>query len=120
MVISMDNLKELQTKSTIQESVKNMEKSIDTRIELTILDEKETYKAFPVVVGNPNSTTWSGRGPLFFKKSARDKPEVINEILNQLAKKYKEAGYRITGPERIDIGMGQTAPGFYIMIPNQL
>lgn len=65
MVIAMNDLKKLQEQSSIQNSVSNAEKIIDKRIEITVLDENESYKAFSVVVGVPNTTIWSGRGPLF-------------------------------------------------------
>lgn len=61
----MDDLKKLQEQNSIQKSVNFAETKIDKRIEMTVLDDKETYKAFSVVVGVPNSTVWSGRGPLF-------------------------------------------------------
>ena len=56
MVITMNDLKKLQEQSSIQSSVSNAEKIIDKRIEITVLDENERYKAFSVVVGVPNTT----------------------------------------------------------------
>ena len=120
MVIAMNDLKKLQEQSSIQNSVSNAEKIIDKRIEITVLDENESYKAFSVVVGVPNTTIWSGRGPLFLRGLAGSSYEVICKILEQLANKYKEAGYNVLGPERIDIGMNESAPGIHITIPNQL
>lgn len=120
MVIAMDDLKKLQEQSSIQKSVKNAESAIDKRIELTVLDDRESYKAFSVVVGVPNSTIWSGRGPLFLRELVGNSLQAIDLILEELADKYKEAGYEVLGPERIDIGMHKSAPGIHIRIPDQL
>lgn len=118
MVIAMSGLKKLQERSSIQKCVNDAEERIDKRIEITVLDDNETYKGFSVVVGAPNTTSWSGRGPLFIKGIAS--LQVADAILEQLAIRYKEAGYRVLGPEQIDIGMHETAPGIHIVIPNQL
>ncbi|MBZ2153680.1 hypothetical protein K1J10_03280 [Streptococcus australis] len=120
MVITMGELKKLQEKNSIQKSVNIAEKEIDRRIELTVLDDNETYKGFSVVVGVPNSTRWSGRGPLFLNGISGASLEVVGLILKQLAKKYGEAGYDVSEPKRIDIGMHEDAPGFNLQIPNQL
>ena len=120
MVITMNELKALQERGSIQKCVSDAEKRIDKRIEITVLDDKETYKAFSVVVGVPNTTYWSGRGPLFLTNLVGSSPEVTNQILQQLRIKYEEAGYDVSGPKRIDIGMHETAPGIHIVIPNQL
>lgn len=118
MVIAMSELKKLQERSSIQKCVNDAGERIDKRIEITVLDDNETYKGFSVVVGAPNTTSWSGRGPLFIKGIAS--LQVADAILEQLAIRYKEAGYRVLGPEQIDIGMHETAPGIHIVIPNQL
>lgn len=118
MVIAMSELKKLQEQSSIQKNVNKIEEAIDKRIEITVLDDNETYKAFSIVVGYPNSTIWSGRGPLFIKDIASS--QVADVILEQLAIKYKEAGYKVLGPERIDIGKNESLPGIHIEIPNQL
>lgn len=118
MVIAMNELKKLQERSSIQKCVNDAEESIDKRIEITVLDDNKAYKGFSVVVGAPNTTSWSGRGPLFIKGIAS--LQVADAILEQLAIRYKEAGYRVLGPEQIDIGMHETAPGIHIVIPNQL
>lgn len=120
MVITMNELKALQERSSIQKCVDDAEKRIDKRIEITVLDDKETYKAFSVVVGVPNTTVWSGRGPLFLTNLVGSGPEVIDQILQQIEIKYVEAGYDVSGPKWIDIGMHETAPGIHITIPNQL
>lgn len=118
MVIAMSELKKLQEQSSIQKNVNKIEEAIDKRIEIMVLDDNGTYKGFSVVVGAPNTTSWSGRGPLFIKGIAS--LQVADAILEQLAIRYKEAGYRVLGPEQIDIGMHETAPGIHIVIPNQL
>lgn len=120
MVIAMDDLKKLQEQNSIQKCVNTAETMIDKRIEMTVLDDKETYKAFSAVVGVPNSTVWSGRGPLFLRGMVGNSLGVIDRALDELACKYKEAGYKVLGPERIDIGMHENAPGIHIEIPNQL
>jgi hypothetical protein len=120
MVIAMSELKKLQEQSSIQKNVNKIEEAIDKRIEITVLDDNETYKGFSVVVGAPNTTSWSGRGPLFLTNLVGSSSEVINQILQQLGIKYEEAGYDVSGPKRIDIGMHETAPGIHIVIPNQL
>ncbi len=120
MVITMNELKALQERGSIQKCVSDAEKRIDKRIEITVLDDKETYKAFSVVAGVPNTTFWSGREPLFLTNLVGSSQEVINRILQQLRIKYEEAGYDVSGPKRIDIGMHETAPGIHIVIPNQL
>lgn len=118
MVIAMSELKKLQERSSIKKCVSDAEKRIDKRIEITVLDDNETYKGFSIVVGYPNSTIWSGRGPLFIKDIASS--QVADVILERLAIKYKEAGYKVLGPKRIDIGMNESLPGIHIEIPNQL
>ncbi|WP_155962175.1 hypothetical protein [Streptococcus ruminantium] len=120
MAITMNELKKLQEKNSIQQNTRNAEKMIDKRIEITVLDDNESYKAFSVVVAIPNSTIWSGRGPLFLRGLVGLSLEVADQILEQLASIYREAGYTVTGPQRIDIGMHETAPGIHITIPNQL
>lgn len=114
----MNELKKLQEQGSIQKNVNRIEKAIDKRIEITVLDDNETYKAFSIVVGYPNSTIWSGRGPLFVKNIASS--QVADAILELLAIRYKEAGYKVLGPEQIDIGMNESLPGIHIEIPNQL
>lgn len=118
MVIAMSELKKLQEQSSIQKNVNKIEKAIDKRIEITVLDDNETYKAFSIVVGYPNSTIWSGRGPLFIKNIAS--LQVADAILEQLAIRYKGVGYKVLGPKQIDIGMNESLPGIHIEIPNQL
>lgn len=120
MVIAMSELKKLQERSSIQKCVNDAGERIDKRIEITVLDDNETYKGFSVVVGAPNTTSWSGRGPLFLTNLVGSSSEVINQILQQLGIKYEEAGYKVLGPRQIDIGMHETAPGIHIVIPNQL
>lgn len=120
MVITMNELKALQERGSIQKCVSDAEKRIDKRIEITVLDDNEAYKCFSVIVGVPNTTYWSGRGPLFLTNLVGNSLEIIDQILQQLGIKYKEAGYGVSGPKRIDIGMHETAPGIHIVIPNQL
>lgn len=66
MVITMNELKALQERGSIQKCVSDAEKRIDKRIEITVLDSNEAYKCFSVVVGAPITTYWSGRGPLYW------------------------------------------------------
>lgn len=120
MVVSMDNLIKIQKKSSIQQNVRKVERIIDRRIELTVLDNNETYKAFSVVVATPNTTVWSGRGPVYLQWMIGLSLEIIDEILGQLADMYRREGYDVLGPERIDIGMNENAPGIHLRIPNKL
>lgn len=118
MVLKMDVVEELQKKKTIQQSVREAERAIDNEIKMTIFDENVTYKAIVVVAGRPNSTSWAGRGPLFLTEFLDKGAVTIRLILCKLSEMYKEAGYRTDGVEIIDIGMGESAPGFILRIPD--
>ncbi|MCR4258880.1 hypothetical protein VMHJH2_10180 [Streptococcus uberis] len=120
MVVSMEKLKEFQQRNSINENVKKIEQIIDKEIEFEVMDNRSSYKAVTVVFGSPNSTSWSGRGPLYFEKECKYSSEIQNSILQELAAKYSEAGYEVTGPTYLDIGMGESAIGIHLLIPNQL
>lgn len=118
MVLKMDVVEELQKKKTIQQSVREAERAIDNEIKMTIFDENVTYKAIVVVAGRPNSTSWAGRGPLFLTEFLDKGATTIKLILYKLMEMYKEAGYGTDGVENIDIGMGKSALGFILRIPD--
>lgn len=118
MVLKMDVVEELQKKKTIQQSVRNAEMAIDNEIKMTIFDENAMDKALVVVAGRPNSTSWAGRGPLFLTEFLDKGTIIIKLILCKLMEMYKEAGYGTDGVENIDIGMGESAPGFILRIPD--
>lgn len=118
MVLKMDVVEELQKKKTIQQSVREAERAIDNEIKMTIFDENVIYKAIVVVAGRPNSTSWAGRGPLFLTEFLDKGAITIKLILYKLMEMYKEAGYGTDGVENIDSGMGKSALGFILRIPD--
>lgn len=118
MVLKMDEVEELQKKKSIQQSVREAEMAIDNEIKMTIFDENVTYKAVVVVAGRPNLTSWAGRGPLFLTEFLDKGTITIKLILHKLMEMYEKAGYGTDGVEHIDIGMGESAPGFILRIPD--
>ena len=118
MVLKMYEVKELQKQKSIQQSVREAETAIDNEIKMTILDENDKDKAVVVVAGRPNLTSWAGRGPLFLTDFLDKGNITIKLILYKLMEMYKKAGYRTDGVEYIDIGMGESAQGFILRIPD--
>ena len=118
MVLNIDVVEELQKKKSIQQSVREAEMAIDNEIKMTIFDENAMDKAVVVVAGRPNSTSWAGRGPLFLTEFLDKGSITIKLILFKLSEMYKNAGYRTDGVEYIDIGMGESALGFILRIPD--
>ena len=118
MVLKMYEVKELQKQKSIQQSVREAETAIDNEIKMTILDENDTDKAVVVAAGRPNSTNWAGRGPLFLTDFLDKGNITIKLILYKLMEMYKKAGYGTDGVEDIDIGMGESAQGFILRIPD--